>query len=121
MAALRECRRVLKSGGHLFYTVPMVVGRLTKSRAGLPPSYHGAPATAADDYRVQTEYGSDFWRELFEAGFDNLCLTSLLFPASVAVQADEIKFAHQDRVLSAASRRPTSSAFARLLKAEMRK
>jgi ubiquinone/menaquinone biosynthesis C-methylase UbiE len=70
LAALRECRRALKEGGHLFYTVPVVVGRLTKSRAGLPPSYHGTRAAGAvDDYRVQTEYGADFWCQLFEAGF----------------------------------------------------
>lgn len=88
LAALRECRRVLKEGGHLFYTVPVVVGRLTKSRAGLPPSYHGTRAAGAvDDYRVQTEYGADFWCQLFEVGFRNVTLTSLVFPASVAVQA----------------------------------
>ncbi len=61
LQALRECRRVLKTGGHLFYTVPLVVGRLTRSRSGLAPSYHGTRAAGAvDDYRVQTEYGADF-------------------------------------------------------------
>ena len=87
VGGLRECRRVLKARGHLFYTVPVVIGRLTKSRAGLPPSYHGAPVTAADDYRVQNEYGADFWCEIFEAGFQNMSLTSLIFPASVAIHA----------------------------------
>ncbi|MEO5717275.1 MAG: methyltransferase domain-containing protein, partial [Chthoniobacterales bacterium] len=83
LQALRECRRVLNQGGHLFYTVPVVVARLTRSRAGLPPSYHGTRAAGAvDDYRVQTEYGADFWCELFAAGFRNVSLTSLLFPAS---------------------------------------
>ncbi|CAN5448593.1 hypothetical protein BH18VER2_BH18VER2_04740 [soil metagenome] len=87
-AALRECRRVLKNGGYLFYTVPVVVGRLTRSRAGLPPSYHGTRAAGAvDDYRVQTEYGADFWCELFAAGFSQVTLTSLVFPASVAICA----------------------------------
>ena len=41
--ALAECRRVLKPGGYLAFTVPVVVGRLSRSREGLPPSYHGAP------------------------------------------------------------------------------
>ena len=86
--ALRECRRVLKAGGHLFYTIPVVIGRLTRSRTGLPPSYHGTRAAGAvDDYRVQTEYGANFWCELFAAGFDNVTLTSLIFPASVAICA----------------------------------
>ena len=72
---------MLKRGGHLFYTVPVVVGRLTRSRTGLPPSYHGTRAAGAvDDYRVQTEYGADFWCELFAAGFQNVALTSLIFP-----------------------------------------
>ena len=39
--ALRECRRVLRPGGACCFTVPIVVGRLTRSRQGLPPSYHG--------------------------------------------------------------------------------
>lgn len=88
LQALRECRRVLKEGGHLFYTVPVVVGRLSRSRAGLSPSYHGTrEAGAADDYRVQTEYGADFWCEVFAAGFRTVSLTSLIFPASVALHA----------------------------------
>ncbi|MEO8044294.1 MAG: methyltransferase domain-containing protein [Spartobacteria bacterium] len=88
LQALRECRRVLKNGGHLFYTVPVVVGRLTRSRRGLPPSYHGTRAAGAvDDYRVETEYGADFWCEVFAAGFREVGLTSLIFPASVAIHA----------------------------------
>jgi SAM-dependent methyltransferase len=86
-AALAESFRVLKPGGHLFYTVPVVVGRLTRTRRGLPPSHHGREATAADDYLVQTEYGADFWCEVFDAGFRTLELTSLIFPASVAIHA----------------------------------
>ena len=40
---LRECRRVLVAGGAVVLTVPVVPGRLSRSRRGLPASYHGAP------------------------------------------------------------------------------
>jgi SAM-dependent methyltransferase len=86
-AALKESRRVLKFGGHLFYTVPIVIGRLTRTRRGLPPSYHGMPGKNREDCLVQTEYGAEFWCEIFEAGFRQITLTSLIFPASVAIHA----------------------------------
>jgi SAM-dependent methyltransferase len=85
--ALKESVRVLKPGGHLFYTVPIVVGRLTRTRRDLPPSYHGKPGVNRDDCVVQREYGADFWCEIFEAGFREVSLTSLIFPASVAIHA----------------------------------
>jgi len=40
-----------------------------------------------DDCIVQTEYGADFWCEIFQAGFQQVTLTSLIFPASVAIYA----------------------------------
>ena len=86
-AALQESRRVLKPGGHLFYTVPVVIGRLTRTRRGLPRSYHGKPGVQRDDCIVQTEYGADFWCEIFESGFHEVNLTSLIFPASIAIHA----------------------------------
>jgi SAM-dependent methyltransferase len=86
-AALKECRRVLKPAGHLFYTLPIVIGRLTKSRHGLPPSYHGRPGVKREDCIVHTEYGADFWCEIFEAGFREVSLTSLIFPAAIAIHA----------------------------------
>jgi SAM-dependent methyltransferase len=86
-AALEETWRVLRPGGHLFYTVPIVVGRLTRTRRGLPASYHGKPGVNRDDYTVQTEYGADFWCEIFDAGFREVRLTSLIFPASVTIHA----------------------------------
>lgn len=85
--ALKESWRVLKPEGHLFYTVPVVVGRLTKRRSGLSPSYHGSPDKNRDDFAVQTEYGADFWCEIFQAGFRKVSLTSLIFPASIAIHA----------------------------------
>lgn len=86
-AALKESMRVLKPGGHLFYTVPIVIGRLTRKRHGLPASHHGKADVPRDDCIVQTEYGADFWCEIFEAGFREVSLTSLIFPASVAIHA----------------------------------
>jgi hypothetical protein len=53
----------------------------------LPPSYHGKPGVNRDDCIVQTEYGADFWCEIFQAGFREVSLTSLIFPASVAIHA----------------------------------
>jgi SAM-dependent methyltransferase len=86
-AALKETQRVLRPGGRLFYTVPIVIGRLTRTRRGLQPSYHGKPGAERDDCIVQTEYGADFWCEIFQAGFQQITLTSLIFPASVAIYA----------------------------------
>jgi len=85
--ALKETLRVLKPGGHLFYTVPIVIDRLTRTRRGLPPSYHGKPGVNRDDCVVQKEYGADFWCEIFESGFREVNLTSLIFPASLAIHA----------------------------------
>jgi len=67
--------------------VPIVVGCLTSSREGLAPSYHGSPGANREDFKVQTEYGADFWCEIFEAGFHEVTLTSLIFPAAVAIHA----------------------------------
>jgi hypothetical protein len=74
-----------KAGGRLFYTVLIVVGRLNRKRNGLRASYHGKPGIPRLDYVVQTEYGADFWCEIFEAGFQEVTLTSLVFPASAEI------------------------------------
>jgi SAM-dependent methyltransferase len=50
--ALKESHRVLKPAGRLFYTVPIVVGRMTRKRNGLPASYHGKPGVPRSDYTV---------------------------------------------------------------------
>ena len=83
--ALAECLRVLRPGGILVYTIPLVVGRTTRKRAGLKDSYHGRPGES--DYRVETEYGADFWCELMEVGFGEVKVHTLLYPASVAIVA----------------------------------
>jgi SAM-dependent methyltransferase len=85
VAALRECRRVLAKGGIVAFTVPIVTGRLSRRRADLPPSYHGAPTTDVADYLVHTEYGADAWTELIAAGFDECRIVSLAAPAAFAL------------------------------------
>jgi SAM-dependent methyltransferase len=83
--ALTECRRVLRPGGACCFTVPIVVGRLTMSREGLPASYHGKANEQLDDFVVHTEYGADFWRQVLEAGFAECRIVAVQPPAAHAV------------------------------------
>ncbi len=85
--ALAECRRVLRDGGHLCYTVPTVVGRMTRLRAGLEKSFHGDPTVSADDFLVHTEYGADMWTAVLLAGFDSVTVTAVEYPAALALSA----------------------------------
>lgn len=85
--ALGECRRVLKPGGALCFTVPTVVGRMSRDRAGLAKSYHGNSGVAADDFAVQTEFGADVWTYVLEAGFTNVSIHSFCYPAGIAFMA----------------------------------
>jgi SAM-dependent methyltransferase len=83
--ALAECRRVLGPGGACVFTVPVVVGRLTRGREGLPPSYHGGPETRTADFLVRTEFGGDVWKWVIEAGFGSCELVPYRFPAGLAL------------------------------------
>lgn len=85
--ALNECRRVLRPGGALCFTVPVIVGRMTRSRAGLRPSYHGSPEFTSDDFLVHTEFGADTWTYLCEAGFSNISIYSVAYPAALNFRA----------------------------------
>ena len=87
IAGLSECHRVLKPGGILAFTVPIVVDRLTRSRNGLPPSYHGFPEDERTDFLVHTEYGSDAWRQVIQAGFQECRITALEYPHALALSA----------------------------------
>ena len=85
--ALRECRRVLKPGGSLCFTVPVVVGRLSRDRVGLLKSYHGNPNKSSNDYVVYTEFGADVWIYPMQAGFSEIKITAVSFPAALAITA----------------------------------
>jgi SAM-dependent methyltransferase len=87
LLALAECKRVLRLGGTLCFTIPIIVGRLSRSRAGLPPSYHGDPSTGAEDFLVQTEFGVDAWTYLIQAGFEATTLNVIEFPSAIAISA----------------------------------
>ena len=88
--ALTECCRVLKPEGALCFTVPVLVGRLSRSRDGLSPSYHGNPETPLEDFVVHTEFGADAWTKVFEAGFSEVSLHTVQYPAAVAFLARRV-------------------------------
>jgi SAM-dependent methyltransferase len=79
---LREIHRVLKLGGVLFLTVPLLWYTRTRQRARidtekgtithlLPPSYHNSPLNEMPglDFLVTYDFGSDFLAEVSIAGF----------------------------------------------------
>ncbi len=92
LLGLKECFRTLKKGGKLFYTIPIIYGRLTKKRDGLSNSYHGnQDESQGEDYKVWTEYGADFWVELINAGFKNITINTLEDLSSIAIYASKDK------------------------------
>jgi SAM-dependent methyltransferase len=84
VTALAECYRVLAPGGYCVFTIPVIVDRMTHSREGLPPSYHGDPKERSADFAVQTEYGCDAWKHLILAGFQECRLVAAEFPSALA-------------------------------------
>ncbi len=88
LLALKECKRILTIGGVLFYTIPIIYGRLTRRRDGLSNSYHGKQDESQGiDYKVYTEYGADFWVEVFRSGFSSVTLSILEDLSSIAIRA----------------------------------
>lgn len=88
LRGLAECRRVLKAGGALCFTVPVVVGRLSRSREGLPKSFHGdSSGPVSDAVLVRTEFGADAWTYLMQAGFGDVSIHAVGYPASIAFLA----------------------------------
>ena len=91
LIALQECFRVLSKNGVLFYTIPIVFGRMTRRRDKLSNSYHGSQIeTQGDDFKVWTEYGADFWVEIIKAGFNKISLASLGELASISICAQKV-------------------------------
>jgi SAM-dependent methyltransferase len=87
VAGLSECRRVLSTAGRCLFTVPAIVGRLTRFRDGLKRSYHGFSGMAANDFLVHTEFGADVWKFPLEAGFSRITLHCLHYPSGIAIEA----------------------------------
>jgi SAM-dependent methyltransferase len=87
LAGLRECHRILRSGGWCCFTIPIITQRLSRSRKGLPLSYHGQAAARKQDFAVHTEFGSDCWELVMEAGFDECRIVTAEFPAAQAIAA----------------------------------
>jgi SAM-dependent methyltransferase len=87
---LKECRRVLKPNGGLCFTVPIIVGRLSRNRDGLSPSFHGKLDPMPEDFVVHTEFGADAWTYILEAGFTEVSIHSIEYPAAIAFIAKNI-------------------------------
>ena len=87
LSGLSECRRVLSDGGRCIFTIPIVTDRLSRSRAGLPKSFHGTSETAGNDLVVRTEFGADFWQLVLQAGFTFCAVHCLEYPAGLAIES----------------------------------
>ncbi|MGA2654648.1 MAG: class I SAM-dependent methyltransferase [Gammaproteobacteria bacterium] len=85
--ALAEIKRVLVPGGVTIFTVPIIIGRLTRFREGLPLSFHGSPETQSLDFQVVTEFGADTWCMLLEAGYSQCNMVPYHYPAGIAIIA----------------------------------
>jgi SAM-dependent methyltransferase len=87
VAGLAACRAMLDRGGACAFTVPTVIGRLTRNRGNLPPSYHGYPGCTDEDQRVHTEFGADAWTYCMASGFSSCEIVSFHYPAGLAYLA----------------------------------
>lgn len=85
--ALGQVFRVLKKGGMTIFTTPIIVERATRSRHGMPNSFHGSPGTVDLGMLVTHEYGSDFWKYLANVGFTDIRIISEMYPAGIAFMA----------------------------------
>jgi SAM-dependent methyltransferase len=87
VCALAECLRVTRPGGAVCYTVPIVVGRMSRDRTGLPASHHGPPDDTRDDFLVHTEFGADVWTYPMRAGCSEVRIFSVDHPTAHAIAA----------------------------------
>ena len=84
---LKETCRILAKGGACIFTIPTIVGRMTRSREGLKDSFHGDPKNVTADYRVVTEFGADAWTFVLSAGFESCKIHAMDYPAGIAMEA----------------------------------
>lgn len=87
ISGLSECHRILAQNGRCIFTVPIIVDRLSRSRAGLKRSYHGRSDQLNEDYIVHTEFGADMWRFVIAAGFSNVRIRGFEYPSALALEA----------------------------------
>jgi len=84
---LSECLRVLRRDGKCIFTVPIIVDRMTRSRVGLAPSYHGQSGVPANDQLVYCEFGADFWKSVLNAGFISCEIYRFEYPSALVIIA----------------------------------
>ena len=87
LAGLSECRRILAENGRCIFTIPVIMDRMSRSRAGLLKSFHGSSETSGNDLVVHTEFGADFWQLVLQAGFSSCTVHCLEYPAGLAIEA----------------------------------
>jgi SAM-dependent methyltransferase len=87
VTALSECRRVLSNAGRCIFTVPIIVDRVTRSRAGLSKSFHGTANEQNSDFLVHYEFGMDIWKYVLIAGFSSVKFHCLEYPAGLSIEA----------------------------------
>ncbi len=87
VAALSECRRVLRDNGRCVFTVPLIVDRISRSREGLPKSFHGRQDGPVGDYLVHFEFGMDIWKYVLKAGFSKVTFHCVEYPSALAIEA----------------------------------
>jgi SAM-dependent methyltransferase len=92
MKGLEECLRILAPNGALAFTVPVIVGRLSRDRSFLPPSYHGQEGSLDPGMLVHTEFGADVWTYVLGAGFSSCELVPVAYPAGLAVLAKATRY-----------------------------
>jgi SAM-dependent methyltransferase len=81
--AMSECRRVLRPNGKCAFTVPVIANRLTRSTSRGLPSYHGHSGHKGEDFKVRTEFGADCWKVAIGAGFTEVSVFALEYPAAL--------------------------------------
>jgi SAM-dependent methyltransferase len=89
LKALKEILRVLSSTGKTIFTVPIILNKLSRSRDKLKPSYHGSENEHKYDYKVYTEFGSDIWTYLLNAGFSKCSIYNFFSPAGIAIMGEK--------------------------------